>query len=384
MKANTIKKTITSKIDDWVSTLPEEMQKYVKNNVVVTGGCIASMFLKEPVNDYDIYFKNIKTAIMVSQHYCKKWIEDNEKQKAAGHVVKPIEPVLRITYKDDISTSELSKIRNYFTHKSSQQVFDLLYKEDVIEKRSLIHPEDEGLTSLLESGWSNVKRIEIFIQSQGFIGDNPDEEYGYFETRNPEDAESFIDKTLAVNEEGLKEKGEKYRVVFMSSNAITLSNKVQIVIRFFGEPSEIHDTYDFIHATNYWTKREGLVTNNRALEALLSKELIYSGSKYPLASVFRTRKFLKREWSCHVGNYVKMAMQLNEMDLSDPYVLEEQLTGVDAAYLYQIIRAVKDKRKDDPDFQFNASYICTLVDRMMGVSGQDAEDVGLEEDVCGV
>lgn len=76
-----------------------------------------------------------------------------------------------------------------------------------------------------------------------------------------------------------------------------------------------------------------------------------------------------------------MAMQLNEMDLSNPYVLEEQLTGVDAAYLYQIIRAVKEKRKDDPDFQFNTSYICTLVDRMMGVSGQDSSDVGIEEEL---
>lgn len=261
MKANTIKKTIAGKIEDWIKTLPEDIQKYVHNNVVVTGGCIASMFLKEPVNDYDIYFKNIKTVLMVTQHYCKKWIQDNESQKAAGHVVKPIQPVLRITYKEDIKDSNLEKIRNYFTHKDSQQFFDLWDQGTLIGKRSLIHPEDEGLQSLLESGWTDVQRVEVFIQSQGFIGDNPDEEYDYFETRDPDDAKDFIDKSLAVNEEGLNEKGEKYRIVFMSSNAITLSNKVQIVIRFFGEPSEIHDTYDFIHATNYWTKREGLVTN---------------------------------------------------------------------------------------------------------------------------
>jgi hypothetical protein len=371
MKANTIKKVVNDKVLDWMSTLPLEIQEYIGSKIVVTGGCIASMFLKEKVNDFDIYFKNIKAVLMISQHYCNKWIVDNEKQ--SSKVSSGIVPMLRLTLNGEMGEEKFSTLCKVFTHEAS----NFQYKPNSSgEKRIIIHPQDEGLKTLLQEQnyWNQVVRCEIFIQSQGFLGENPDEEYDYFEGRETEAAEDFIDKTLLTNEEGLNEKAEKYSTVFMSTNAITLSHKIQLVIRFFGDPSKIHDTYDFIHATNYWTKKEGLVTNTKALESLLSKELIYSGSKYPLASIFRTRKFLKREWTCHVGNYVKMAMQLNDMDLTDPFVLEEQLTGVDAAYLYQIIRAVKDKRKDDPTFQFNSTYICTLVDRMMGVSGQESED----------
>lgn len=376
MKKRTIQKVIEGKMLDWMNTLPVEIQEYVGSKIVVTGGCIASMFLREPVNDFDLYFKNIKAATMVARHYCIKWSQDNEVQRKAGHVVKDIEPVLRVTFSDEDSDY---KVVRKFLDKLDTDLSRVLNGADHEGRtRAIIHPKDKALDELLESGWYIMKRVEIFIQSQGFVGDNPDEEYDYFEGREVSAAEDFIDKSLATNEEGLNEKGEKYRTVFMSSNAITLSDKIQIVIRFFGEPSEIHDTYDFIHATNYWTKKEGLVTNTRALEALLAKELVYSGSRYPLASIFRTRKFIKREWTCHVGNFVKMAMQLNEMDLTQPDILEEQLTGVDAAYLFQIIEAVKEKRKDDPDFEFNSTYICTLVDRMMGESGQTAEDLDID------
>ena len=68
-----------------------------------------------------------------------------------------------------------------------------------------------------------------------------------------------------------------------------------------------------------------------------------------------------------MGNYIKMALQLNSLDLTEPAVLREQLTGVDQAYMHQVISAVETKRKNDPNFVFNETYLCELVDRMMGI-----------------
>nr|MCU0343906.1 T9SS type A sorting domain-containing protein [Ignavibacterium sp.] len=45
---------------------------------------------------------------------------------------------------------------------------------------------------------------------------------------------------------------KKYRPVFISENAITLSDKVQLVIRFYGTPAEIHDNYDYAHCMCYF------------------------------------------------------------------------------------------------------------------------------------
>lgn len=103
MKARTISKTIDAKVKDWLKSLPLEVSEQIASKVVVTGGSIASMFLKEPVNDYDMYFRDIKAAIIVAQHYCKKWIEENDKQRASGNVVKEIVPCLRLTSSEDVS-----------------------------------------------------------------------------------------------------------------------------------------------------------------------------------------------------------------------------------------------------------------------------------------
>jgi len=93
-------------------------------------------------------------------------------------------------------------------------------------------------------------------------------------------------------------KDPEFKPIFMSSNAITLSDKIQIVVRFYGEPEAIHANYDFIHCTCYWKSwDEQLVTPVAALTSMMSKELIYCGSKYPLCSLIRIRKFIARKWT---------------------------------------------------------------------------------------
>ena len=156
----------------------------------------------------------------------------------------------------------------------------------------------------------------------------------------------------------------EYVPVFLSTNAITLTNDIQLVLRFYGEPEEIHKNYDFIHATNYWTSKDNkLVLNPKALECILTKELLYNGSKYPLCSIIRTKKFIRRGWTINAGQYVKMALQLNELDLTNPAVLEEQLTGVDSAYFTLFLRWFKGNKQNIPEKDY-VPYLTTVIDRI--------------------
>src|SRR5690606_18878685 len=119
----------------------------------------------------------------------------------------------------------------------------------------------------------------------------------------------------------------KYRPVFLSSNAITLSNKLQLILRFYGEPDEIHKNYDFVHCTSYYDHKDKQLTlRPEALEAILTKELRYVGSLYPLCSIIRLRKFIARGWTINAGQILKMALQLSKMDLTKPEILQDQLT----------------------------------------------------------
>ena len=179
--------------------------------------------------------------------------------------------------------------------------------------------------------------------------------------QNPGEIEDTYQETEKMALESEDADKPKYRPVFLTNNAITLSHRVQLVLRFYGEPEEIHANYDFVHCMNYWTSwDEKLVLKQGALESILTKELRYVGSKYPVCSVMRLRKFIARGWTVNAGQVLKMIMQMNELDLTIPSVLEDQLTGVDSAYFCDLMKQLKDK---DPA-KVNSAYLCEIIDRI--------------------
>ena len=199
------------------------------------------------------------------------------------------------------------------------------------------------------------KRVKLFVRSKGIEGNIPD-------------AETESIEAVGLGE--LIEKEEpaelpKYRPVYLTSNAITLSNKIQLVVRFYGEPEEIHKNYDFVHCTCYWDSKTGnLVLPAGALESILTKELRYVGSLYPLCSLFRIRKFVQRGWTINAGQVLKMALHLNEMDLLDIEVLEDQLIGVDSAYFMDCISRIKEAAENDDNFKLTAPYLFSIIDKI--------------------
>lgn len=303
MKSKTIKKVLAKKFAAFVESIGDpEIAKLVKENTIITGGCIASMLLREKVNDYDLYFRDRATAVAVAEHYIELF------KKNPPPAFKSGEPV-------DIH----------------------------VDKRC-------------------QDRVKIVIKSAGIAGEGNDADYAYFEqSENPDSAEAgdYVDAATATANES-KDNGD-YRPVFLSSNAITLSDKVQLVVRFFGEPDQLHENYDFVHCTNYWTSWDNeLVLRKEALESLLAKELRYVGSKYPLCSIIRTRKFVARQWTINAGQFLKMAMQLNELNLKDLEVLADQLIGVDSAYFMDVIRRLKEKGQGE----IEAAYLVEVIDRV--------------------
>lgn len=196
------------------------------------------------------------------------------------------------------------------------------------------------------------ERVRIFISSVGVAGEDVDLEEG----------EGFAESTEKKTKEKSK---EKYRPKFLTSNAITLSDKIQVVVRFYGEVEELHKNYDYVHCTCSWSFGDNeLILPSRALEAIINKELYYMGSKYPLCSIFRARKYINRGYTINAGQYLKMAMQLNELDLKDIEVLKDQLMGVDSTYMSMLIEAIAEQKEKDENFEIDSTYVIELVNRI--------------------
>jgi hypothetical protein len=306
MKAKNVKSVLRNKFNHFCKHIRDEaVRAVVQENAIITGGAIASVLLGEDVNDFDIYFRTKDAALTVAKHYVQEFASN---------------PPPRFK-RDDRSVE--------------------------------IHVEDLP------------DRVKIVVKSAGVAGEEGDDgTYQYFEGTDPEsgDAADYVARVLQVEQDATDgDDKPKYRPVFLSANAITLSDRVQLVNRFFGEPDEIHKNYDFVHVTNYWSSWDNqLVLRPEAIEALLARDLRYVGSKYPICSLIRTRKFIQRDWKITAGQYLKMAMQVSELDLNDYATLEEQLTGVDTAYFAQVLAALKER---DPS-RVDAAYLVELIDRI--------------------
>lgn len=296
MQTKSINHAIRSKINEWIETITDtQLREDLKKSVLVSGGSIASLYLGEPVNDFDIYIQERSVLLDLTEYYCKGIIE-----------VEILDGAKRDEYIDE-------------------------YREGFSIEEFLKHPSHRA------SSLRNLRpeQIKLYIARGG----------------------GFKPELKLVDN-----KPVKYQPLYFSPNAISLTDQLQIVIRFWGTPDEIHKTFDYIHATNYWTHTKGVVINLEAIESLLTKTLKYQGSFYPLTSVIRSKKFVKRGFNINAGELLKMMFQLSLLDLTDLDVLEEQLIGIDVAYFETLITALRDVQERDPEFKLTPEYINNLID----------------------
>ena len=283
MQVKTIKKIITLKLEDWLQTITDDkLRKKVKENILVSGGCITSLFQNQPVNDYDVYIQDMEVLLELAKYYCPNDVLDGRKR-------------------DEYIKNDMDELGFAYNQDS----------EIAIRKKNL-----------------KPDQVKLNIPSVGI--------------------------RMVVTE------GKKYQVAFLSQNAISLTDDLQIVLRFNGTAEQIHKTFDFIHATNYFTFKDGLVTNIKALESIISKDLKYQGSLYPLTSIIRMKKFINRGWSINAGEMLKIMFQISELNLRDPEVLEEQLIGVDIAYFSILIDILRGTEQS----KLSPHYLNEIIDRV--------------------
>lgn len=305
MQQSTIKKVITKKLEDWLSSIKDtELRGRVKSNILLTGGSITSMFLNTPVSDYDIYLKDINVLEELCRYYVKGDVEV-------------------------LNGSKKETLLKEFMDRSG------LSEEDLED------PEKNASQYCVAVRSLNKDQVKLYHPNNHVRNEN-------------------LDKDESGNV-------VPYQVAFISPNAISLTGDIQIVSRFSGTSEEIHKSFDFIHATNYFTFDEGLVLNKEALLSILTKELRYQGSMYPLTSIIRVKKFIKRGWNINAGEQLKMMMQINEFDLTDPAVLSEQLIGVDVAYFETLIEILKGVNSD----KLSVPYIVGIIDTVFKNSDLD-------------
>lgn len=153
--------------------------------------------------------------------------------------------------------------------------------------------------------------------------------------------------------------------LFVSQNAITLANGIQLVFKTFGTPQSVVGGFDFTVCKNFYQPSKGLIHfDSSALEHTLTKQLVYVGSDYPLSSLLRARKYQKYGYTISAGDMVKMSYDISKLDLTDIDTLKEQLHGVDVAYLRGFVDRLTREKETNPNFTVSRTYLMELMDEI--------------------
>lgn len=339
MQPKLIKSILARKIKTWADSVrPEskEVAELIQENTIVMGGSICSLLDGEGPNDYDVYFRTNEAAHKIAKFYMDKFYKiQEEKQKKRGGVPVPM----------------------WLNHVKDPKGFKCY-----IKSAGVVETDNDKAYRYFET-----ERQETVAEYFGTTNEN---EAAGAEMKpagdvNPLDPEGAAETAQEVVEDATKAKGT-FHPVYITQNAITLSDDVQIVTRFYGEPEEILEFYDYEHCKMYYKSwdRELVITLN-ALESLHNKRLVYTGSRYPICSLFRMRKFMSRGWTINAGQIVKMAWQIHKLDLSDPSGLESQLIGVDHAYFVEILELLQKRQKESggDSKTVDGTYLMELIDK---------------------
>lgn len=299
-KPKTIKKLLATKLDEWTDTLPEDLQQAVRKDAMIMGGAINALLMGYPINDFDVYFKTHQTAKAIAEYYVDKMQADNS-----------------TNFQAEVSTD------HEFVNIKGETETRVVIK---IESRGVLAEETEAAVELQEYGATELALAEK------------------------------DDETTSTEK-------EPYRPVFISSNAVTLSNRMQLITRFTGTKEEVLKNFDFAHAMVAYDWAENkLYLPERALVAMMNKSLQYDGSLYPIASIFRMKKFIERGWRITAGEQLKIMWQISELDMTSIPLLMDQLTGVDAAYMGALIDALSEA--EDAAETLTSTYVAEIIDRI--------------------
>ena len=340
MLEKTIKTVLNKKINNWVASIDDvEVRDIIKGNTVITGGCFVSLLNNEEPKDFDVYFQSREAAIRVGNYYIDKFIKSHP--DTVAFLVTP----------EDITVHEdgVSIDNPLIAKKIDGNWIKISRNEDGI----VYTCGEQPISSDVFHNLINIQsgRVKLMIPSVGVASERVLDD-----VVDNDDPAEFDYSDL--------EKG-MYRPVFLSSNAITLSDKIQIILRFYGNPEKIHQTFDFVHTKAYFTSwNNNLKITSKVYEAILNKTLIYDGSLYPICSMLRVRKFLARGWTINAGQIIKMCLQIGELDLTVIATLEDQLIGVDSLYFMRLINMFREAKLKNSSIELDSTYIISLINKV--------------------
>lgn len=145
----------------------------------------------------------------------------------------------------------------------------------------------------------------------------------------------------------------------ITDNAINLTDKIQLILKFYGEPENVVKHFDWQHIKSYFDLEGGLHLTDDVYKLIVEKELVYTGSKYPLSSLLRLRKFLKKGWYVSTKTMVHIIL-----DVISAFTITDMVNKVNNEEIDETPFQEKEFNYENNNYQVDVD---TLIHQLNGV-----------------
>ena len=139
----------------------------------------------------------------------------------------------------------------------------------------------------------------------------------------------------------------------------------QFICASFGTPESVIRRFDFTCCMGAWNpKSEEFLLDPLFLKHCSQRRLIFNvATEYPICSLWRAFKFVKRGWKLPATEAIKMALRIHDLNISDRAELKRQLLGIDTLFLKELTDALAEGGELKYDFLEAIKMVGDLADQ---------------------
>lgn len=167
------------------------------------------------------------------------------------------------------------------------------------------------------------------------------------------DDNEFDQFAVTPNAESYSRNGLKIQLIIMSS--LICENPVDIIKQF--DYSVCMGAFD--------VESDAFILDPLFLEDVSRRELRYNiSAKYPIASLFRLRKYLKKGYTISGLEMVKLGCAINNLQMKSYRDLRDQLQGIDTLFLMDLTNKLGSSEYGSKEYDF--SVFTSLLEKYSG------------------
>jgi hypothetical protein len=165
---------------------------------------------------------------------------------------------------------------------------------------------------------------------------------------------------------------------FATASALSYNiegERIQLIRKYFGDPWFIISVFDFTICKAAYNPAAGLdsqfILGDDFLYDLAQKTLHYIPGDFPLSSLWRVQKFIKRDFKLPAIDAIKLALAINNLQIGNYEALKDQLEGIDTLFLKDLTDAMIEMKDEVYDFGVALEFMENVLRNKLAIGDEE-------------